>query len=352
MLTVKRLYGLSYEQTEYQVKESLVLQQLCRVYFNDVPDDTTLIRWANLVKAETLDAYNQRVTQLATELKVTQGRKLRTDGTVVESNIHAPSDSRLLADSVRVIGRTLQRAKHLLSRQTGLDTQVFCNRTRSSRKTACQIHRLMARQKEAGKQAYRKLIQITKQSVAQAKHVLEALEKSNLQHDHRLKDNLDTFIPRAEQSSNRPSDDARLASQLSTAAKSGSMKLKAVLSLVGSFSMATPTTNFRYLAWMPTNNALASLLLKPAQTVAFSLWTMKPKPNAIVSKGLCCPNRARSPRNLVSTRNNPGSARLANGMLVSKVVSLCSNAATISIVVSITAKMVFNDIRRAGLPTI
>ncbi len=71
MLTVKRLYGLSYEQTEYQVRDSLVLRQFCRVYFEDVPDDTTLIRWANLITAETLAAYNQRVTQLATELKVT-----------------------------------------------------------------------------------------------------------------------------------------------------------------------------------------------------------------------------------------------------------------------------------------
>ncbi len=110
-LTVKRLYGLSYEQTEDQVRDRLMLRQFCRVYFEDVPDDTTLIRWANLITAETLAAYNQRVTQLATELKVTRGRKLRTDGTVVESNIQAPSDSRLLADSVRVIGRTLQRAK-------------------------------------------------------------------------------------------------------------------------------------------------------------------------------------------------------------------------------------------------
>ena len=46
MLTVKRLYALSYEKTEYQVRDSLVLRQFCRVYLQDVPDDTTLIRWA------------------------------------------------------------------------------------------------------------------------------------------------------------------------------------------------------------------------------------------------------------------------------------------------------------------
>jgi len=199
MLTVKRLYGLSYEQTEYQVRDSLVLRQFCRVYFNDVPDDTTLIRWANLIEAETLEAYNQRVTQLATQLKVTKGRKLRTDGTVVEANIHAPTDSHLLADSVRVLGRTLQRAKQVLSTQTELGAQVFRNRTRSARKTARQVRQLIARQKEAGKQAYRKLVKITQQSVSQAKQVLQALGEISHQQVQGLKGTLETFIPRAEQ---------------------------------------------------------------------------------------------------------------------------------------------------------
>lgn len=199
MLTIKRLYGLSYEQTEYQVRDSLVLRLFCRVYFNPVPDDTTLIRWANLVKAETLVAYNQRVTQLATELKVTKGRKLRTDGTVVESNIHAPSDSRLLADSVRVLGRTLQRARQVLSKQTELGAQAFRNRTRSARKTARKVGRLVARQKETGQRAYRKLVKIAQQSVSQAKQVLEALEESSHQQAQHLRDTLETFIPRAEQ---------------------------------------------------------------------------------------------------------------------------------------------------------
>jgi IS5 family transposase len=169
------------------------------VYFENVPDDTTLIRWANLIGSETLSAYNQRVTQLATELKVTRGRKLRTDGTVVETNIQAPSDSRLLADSVRVIGRTLQRAKQVLTGQTDLGAQVFRNRSRSARKTARQVQRMVTRQKEVAKQAYRKLVQITQQSVSQAQQVLEALTANSDPQAQGLKDTLETFLPRAEQ---------------------------------------------------------------------------------------------------------------------------------------------------------
>ena len=199
MLTVKRLYGLSYEQTEYQVRDSLVLRQFCRVYLHKVPDDTTLIRWANLIQAETLVAYNQRITQLATELKVTRGRKLRTDGTVVEAHIHPPSDSSLLADSVRVLGRTLQRAKQDLGEQGELGAQVFRNRTRSAKKTARKVRRLIARNQEAGQQAYRKLVKITQQSVSQAQQVLAALEESSHQQAQGLRDTLQTFLPRAEQ---------------------------------------------------------------------------------------------------------------------------------------------------------
>jgi transposase, IS5 family len=44
-------------------------------------------------------------------LKVTRGRKLRTDGTVVETNIHHPTDDTLLVDGVRVISRLVGKAK-------------------------------------------------------------------------------------------------------------------------------------------------------------------------------------------------------------------------------------------------
>ena len=93
MLVVRRLYSLSYEETERLVSDSLILRQFCRVYFHPVPDDTTLIRATKQIRPETLEKFNEQITQLAVEHKVTQGRKLRTDGTVAETNIHAPSDS-------------------------------------------------------------------------------------------------------------------------------------------------------------------------------------------------------------------------------------------------------------------
>jgi hypothetical protein len=93
MLVVMRLHGWSYEEAEYFVNDSLVLRQSCRVYLEKVPDDTTLIRWANTIAPETLQALNDRAVQLARSLKVTRGRKLRVDTTAVETNVHFPTDS-------------------------------------------------------------------------------------------------------------------------------------------------------------------------------------------------------------------------------------------------------------------
>ena len=203
MLAVKRLYALSYERTEYQVRDSLVLRQFCRVYLQDVPDDTTLIRWAGLIQPETLKQFNKRLTELACQLKVTRGRKLRTDGTVVESNIHPPSDSSLLTDSVRVLGRTLSRAKQVLGEQTELGRQVFRNRIRSVRRLARQVGEAMRRRSEQarteGKTAYRKLIRATEATLEQAQQVLPVLQRQVTDQAKKLAQTLSTFIPRAQQ---------------------------------------------------------------------------------------------------------------------------------------------------------
>jgi IS5 family transposase len=130
ILVLKHLRSLSYEKTIRNVKESIILRQFCRVYLNPLPSKSTLIRWSNLIKAETLRQLNQRLTQIATQLKITQGRKLRTDGTVVETNIHFPSDNSLLTDGVRVLSRLLREARKLLLHQNcSANRRLFQNVT-------------------------------------------------------------------------------------------------------------------------------------------------------------------------------------------------------------------------------
>src|SRR5829696_7713531 len=135
MLVVKRFYGWSYEQTERFVCDSIVLRQFCRLYLESAPDDTTLIRWANQIGPGTLASLNDRVVELARSVKVTRGRKLRVDSTVVETNVHHPTDSRLLGDGVRVVSRLLRRAREALGKEAShLGKEAFRTRNRSVRR--------------------------------------------------------------------------------------------------------------------------------------------------------------------------------------------------------------------------
>jgi len=71
------------------------LRQFTRLYLERVPDDTTLIRWANGIGSQTVASLNERAVELARSLKVSRARKLRIDGMVVETNIHHPTDRAL-----------------------------------------------------------------------------------------------------------------------------------------------------------------------------------------------------------------------------------------------------------------
>ncbi len=203
LLVVKRLYQWSYAETEHFVGDSLVLRQFCRLYLQPVPDDTTLIRWAKLIGPETLQHINDRVVALATQLKVTRGRKLRVDSTVVETNIHYPTDSALVGDGVRVISRLLHKAKAVLGTTTEVGKRVFRSRTRSVRRIAQQLHRVARRKGEAAaedlKQAYAKLLDIAKASRRQAGRVREALQEQGSKQARRIQERLDQILPLIDQ---------------------------------------------------------------------------------------------------------------------------------------------------------
>ena len=200
MLVVKRLYGYSYEETVKRVSDSLNLRQFCRIYLHDVPVDTTLLRWANLIQPKTLEKFNERVVQLAVERKVTSGRKLRTDGTVVESNIRSPSDNRLLADGVRVLARTVVRARELMKHTI---QEPFEDFTQTAKQLARQIGETLRKKtdaaKTAGRQQYQELLEMTRKTVEGARQTQKQLDKRREQTAKRLAQTLETFLPRTKQ---------------------------------------------------------------------------------------------------------------------------------------------------------
>jgi IS5 family transposase len=150
-----------------------------------------------------LAAFNERVSMLAKELKVTRGRKLRTDGTVVETNIAYPRDSKLLADGVRVLCRTIKRVKKVLRDTSKVAAQTFRDRRRSARNQARRIANCARRKSEAAKQemrqAYQRLVNVARSAIQQAKTVVTLVQAGGEQAANRFTKTLETFIPRVEQ---------------------------------------------------------------------------------------------------------------------------------------------------------
>jgi len=179
LLIVKHLYRWSYRETEARVADSLVLRWFCRVYFRPVPDETTLLRWAHTIQPTTLHALNDRVVQLAREARVTSGRKLRIDGTAVQTVIHHPTDSSLLTDGVRVLSRLIRRSKPLVRSALAGVRDAFRTRMRTMRRGLQTLHRLRRRQGDdvAARRVaiYTKLVAATWATVMQAEHVAATL---------------------------------------------------------------------------------------------------------------------------------------------------------------------------------
>jgi IS5 family transposase len=168
LLVLKHLKDWSYAQLEWEVRGSVAYRHFCRVAGGTVPDAKTLVRLGQLLEGPVLRAILSRVVAVAVERRVTGGRRLRIDTTVVEAPIRHPTDSGLCADAVRVLSRAVRRLG-----QAGLTVpgQVHDVRRSVSRRVR-EIGQAMRRRGEAATAAlqrpYRRLLRVTGQVVRQA----------------------------------------------------------------------------------------------------------------------------------------------------------------------------------------
>ena len=195
MLVLKHLYDWSYETTEHFVNDSLSLRQFCRVYWEKIPDDTVLIRWAQLITEPTLRALHEHLVREATRRKMTRGKKLRVDTTVVETNIHYPTDSSLLQDSVRVLSGMTKKVSDL-AETAGVRVRDF---NRSAKRRALNILKFTKGRndeaKKAVKRAYQELCEVTQRAVHQVKQIQDGLKEHTSRTAHRFLQHSASLLP-------------------------------------------------------------------------------------------------------------------------------------------------------------
>jgi IS5 family transposase len=95
-----------YDTLEREVRANLVYRAFTRIGDGKVPDAKTLARIGQVIGPKVIRDLHERLVAIAREHGVVKGRKLRVDTTVVETNIHYPTDSSLLGNGARVLTRT------------------------------------------------------------------------------------------------------------------------------------------------------------------------------------------------------------------------------------------------------
>jgi IS5 family transposase len=169
LLVLKHIRNWSYEVLEREVRANLVYRDFTRVGGGKMPDAKTMGRWGVALGPQVLKQVHERMVKIALERGVTTGRRMRVDTTVVETDVHHPTDSTLLGDGVRVLTRMMKK----ITKIAGAVGTKLRDRSRSVKFRLLEIGRV-ARAKgsidqDKLKRRYGQLLNATSRVVGQAK---------------------------------------------------------------------------------------------------------------------------------------------------------------------------------------
>jgi IS5 family transposase len=173
-LALQRVKNWNYRELRERIADGYTLRRFTRFYSRLVPKHDAFNRAFNRLNPITLELINDAVVKAAVALGLENGKKLRVDTTVVETDIHHPTDSTLLWDTVRVVTRLVGKLGDLLPH----GVPGFTNRSRSARRRMQEIQRMTPRERhERLVPKYRELIRTTEQVVENAREVLKKTER-------------------------------------------------------------------------------------------------------------------------------------------------------------------------------
>jgi len=190
---IKQLFGFSYVQLAFHIYDSRALRRFCRIGFADKGFKKSALN-ANIkcLSERTWQLINRDLIDHAKEEGFEKGRKVRMDCTVVESNIHPPSDSAQLWDCVRVLSRLTQKAQSAVNVKI-----IFSDHQRVAKRRMIGIQ--YAKTNKQRKPLYKNLLKYTRKTIGYAKNAQHLLEThpSNIE-SFILADELNHYIALSE----------------------------------------------------------------------------------------------------------------------------------------------------------
>jgi len=174
-LILMRVKNWNYRELRERIVDGYTLRQFTDFYCQPVPKHDAFNRAFNRLTPETLRVVNELLVQAAVDLGLEEGQKLRVDTTVVQTDIHHPTDSTLLWDVVRVVSRLVLRLRRAVQKRV----QGFHNRSRVARRRMREIQRMTPQERhERQTEKYRELIGVTEEVVNSAQKVVGQTRKA------------------------------------------------------------------------------------------------------------------------------------------------------------------------------
>lgn len=168
-LVIKQMHQFSYDELAFHLADSIAYRVFCRFGFGEQPPKKSALQQnIKCLRPETLEQVNRVLIGYAEREAIERGRKIRCDSTVVESNIHDPTDSSLLYDVVRVLAR-------IMDDQNLPRGSVFKDETRRAKRLQTKIYN--AKDQAEREPAYRELVKVARRTVKAAGDAAGTLEK-------------------------------------------------------------------------------------------------------------------------------------------------------------------------------
>jgi transposase, IS5 family len=168
-LIVMRVKNWDYRELRERIADGLTLRRFADFHSRPVPKHDAFQRAFVKLTCETMTALNAALVQAAVAMGLEDGRKLRVDTTVVQTDIHHPTDNTLLWDVVRVVTRLVSRLGRAIERPI----EGFRNRTRAARRRMQAIQRMTPKQRVARQRnTYAELIGIAEEVVEGGRRAL------------------------------------------------------------------------------------------------------------------------------------------------------------------------------------
>jgi transposase, IS5 family len=172
---LKQIHGLSYRELAFHLEDSSAFQTFARLPCTYRTQASTLNANIKRLRPQTWEAIHRHLVQYAKAQSIEDGRRVRVDCTAVESNIHHPTDSALLWDSVRVVTRLL----HRIAEQLPAARVPFTDHTKRARRRV-QAIAFPPNKRDRRKhrvRAYRDLLKVARKTYGYGRAAVERLRQ-------------------------------------------------------------------------------------------------------------------------------------------------------------------------------